>query len=971
MKKIIISLTTILAFQVNAQMKIGSNVKTLNSNTNLQVEAVSGDQVIITRDSGKVGIGTLSPAVKLDVIGTVKITDGTQGTGKVLVSDANGQASWQNASTLQAVNKDSTTASNGLTLSGKDVQLGGTLIKATTISTSASNTIALAGLQSGATSDSILVVNPSTGVVARKSAAAIAAGNTTHAILFNNTSKILTSTVNGVTDTTVINLTSLDSTTASNGLTLSGKDVQLGGTLTKATTISTSASNTIALAGLQSGATSDSILVVNPSTGVIRRLSPSVLGSATEPWFSTTTNIGATLNTENIYQMGKVGINFNNPTEQLEVNGNIFQRGYSYFKKNTGNTSAYIWTDFTSAGDAINYSFNYHNVASADTVFNSGYGTNTFSQRNAGFYFNTSNGVNGASPSTNVMTITNVGRVGINTINPTARLHVIDTSNNMPLRLEGLTSGSVATDSVLVATSTGVVKRISLTNAVDNSVGAISIFPYSAIPSGYLECNGQAISRTTYADLFAKIGTTYGTGNGSTTFNLPDLRGEFVRGWDNGRGVDNGRTIGSYQTGSVNIVQTAVVPSSQFSLLGLGTTGAFASDLGYDMNNINGNYPNARRTVLASPTGITNHYVDNAFLTGNQWGMSRPRNVAMVYAMKVSPSLNFTSGGSSSSNTEPWFSTTTNIGATSNSENIYQMGRVGVGTNNPIYQLDVRTNSNTSTQNAHFVNINSGTSAESQVGIGAGPGPWAKIVGYNDAIGFRNYSTGKENLTIRNGSGNIGIGTTTPPFKLTIIDTVAGGPSRFYMSNRSSAVNSHTEIIAQNDQGVNCLIGIMASTSNSSNPVTAASGTSSYVKSTDGPIYVMAGGFGVRLGVNGTSWISNSDRRIKKDILKIENGLNKLLTLNGYTYNYNADKDGEPRRVGVMAQEVQAVLPEAVTANNDGILGVKYSELTPLIIEAVKDLKIELDHKNKEIQEQKILIDQLFKELSEIKNKLR
>jgi hypothetical protein len=72
-----------------------------------------------------------------------------------------------------------------------------------------------------------------------------------------------------------------------------------------------------------------------------------------------------------------------------------------------------------------------------------------------------------------------------------------------------------------------------------------------------------------------------------------------------------------------------------------------------------------------------------------------------------------------------------------------------------------------------------------------------------------------------------------------------------------------------------------------------------------------------------------------------------------------------------MAQEVQAVLPEAVTANNDGILGVKYSELTPLIIEAVKDLKIELDHKNKEIQEQKILIDQLFKELSEIKNKLR
>ena len=69
----------------------------------------------------------------------------------------------------------------------------------------------------------------------------------------------------------------------------------------------------------------------------------------------------------------------------------------------------------------------------------------------------------------------------------------------------------------------------------------------STFPSGYFECNGAAISRTTYADLFARIGTTSGSGNGSTTFNIPDLRGEFVRGWDHGRGVDSGRSVGSYQ----------------------------------------------------------------------------------------------------------------------------------------------------------------------------------------------------------------------------------------------------------------------------------------------------------------------------------------------------------------------------------------------------------------------------------------
>lgn len=66
-------------------------------------------------------------------------------------------------------------------------------------------------------------------------------------------------------------------------------------------------------------------------------------------------------------------------------------------------------------------------------------------------------------------------------------------------------------------------------------------------PSGFLVCDGSAKSRTDFAALFAAIGTTYGAGNGSTTFNVPDLRGEFVRGWDNGRGVDAGRSFGSSQ----------------------------------------------------------------------------------------------------------------------------------------------------------------------------------------------------------------------------------------------------------------------------------------------------------------------------------------------------------------------------------------------------------------------------------------
>lgn len=81
--------------------------------------------------------------------------------------------------------------------------------------------------------------------------------------------------------------------------------------------------------------------------------------------------------------------------------------------------------------------------------------------------------------------------------------------------------------------------------------GAIMGFAMSTSPSGWLKANGAAISRSTYATLFAAIGTTFGAGDGSTTFNLPDYRGEFQRGWDDGRGVDSGRALGSAQGGAI------------------------------------------------------------------------------------------------------------------------------------------------------------------------------------------------------------------------------------------------------------------------------------------------------------------------------------------------------------------------------------------------------------------------------------
>lgn len=101
----------------------------------------------------------------------------------------------------------------------------------------------------------------------------------------------------------------------------------------------------------------------------------------------------------------------------------------------------------------------------------------------------------------------------------------------------------------------------SINGVVPDSNGAINLasipsgsvlwYAQNSPPAGFLFANGAAVSRSTYSVLFAAIGTTFGSGNGSTTFNLPDLRGVFIRGWDNGRGEDSGRTFGSYQSDAI------------------------------------------------------------------------------------------------------------------------------------------------------------------------------------------------------------------------------------------------------------------------------------------------------------------------------------------------------------------------------------------------------------------------------------
>ena len=103
-------------------------------------------------------------------------------------------------------------------------------------------------------------------------------------------------------------------------------------------------------------------------------------------------------------------------------------------------------------------------------------------------------------------------------------------------------------------------------NPNNDMVGMVAAFASNSAPTGWLAADGSAVSRTTYARLFSRIGTIYGAGNGTTTFNLPDGRGVFLRGFDAGRGLDSGRVFGSYQEDSV---KQSILDSMAAGALGL------------------------------------------------------------------------------------------------------------------------------------------------------------------------------------------------------------------------------------------------------------------------------------------------------------------------------------------------------------------------------------------------------------------
>jgi hypothetical protein len=226
-----------------------------------------------------------------------------------------------------------------------------------------------------------------------------------------------------------------------------------------------------------------------------------------------------------------------------------------------------------------------------------------------------------------------------------------------------LTSGaSIAASIASNAVTTAKVQDGAITQAKLNSnvilvpTGAVMPFAMNSAPTGWLAAIGTAVSRATYSALFSAIGTTYGVGDGSTTFNLPDLRDNFVRGSGGSLAtfgqfqnyaVQSHTHSGTTGTESANHTHTFSGTTGvdypdhiHYSVLHLGGSGFGVRDGDFDngpASPTSGASTRHQHNFSGTTSGISANHT-HSFTTGNPTGNTatetRPRNIALLYCIK-------------------------------------------------------------------------------------------------------------------------------------------------------------------------------------------------------------------------------------------------------------------------------------------------------------------------------------------------
>jgi hypothetical protein len=216
---------------------------------------------------------------------------------------------------------------------------------------------------------------------------------------------------------------------------------------------------------------------------------------------------------------------------------------------------------------------------------------------------------------------------------------------------------------------------------------------------------------------------------------------------------------------------------------------------------------------------------------------------------------------------------------------------------------------------------------------------WIQQLSASQNLTFYHYtgSAWIQPVTFTSG-GNVLIGTTTATSqKLTVNSATAAGQVRI---TGAAPTVYFTDTVTDPANYVG-LVGLATATNNFFTG-TAAGDFVMYNQVNGYKLFVVNYSGGVYLTSGATSWTANSDIRLKNINSHIENAVEKLSTLQTINFSYKDDKF-KKQNLGLIAQEVEKIFPELIDKNNDGMLGVRYTELVPVLIKAIQELKLEIE----------------------------